>query len=246
MKINVIIRFYEELNDYLKPGGQKQDIYIDIEKGICVGNLIESLGPPCSSVDLVLVNGQPVDFDSLLQNNDRVSVYPVFEMFDIKSVSILENSPLRQLKFICDDHLGRLAKYLRIFGFDTLYENDYDDNIMIQFSNTHNRILLTRDKKLLLDKKITRRYLVKQTDPVQQVREVLEFFDLKNYIMPMSRCLKCNGLVHPVLKETVKHRVDNNIFQISNAFSECTGCGKLYWKGSHYDSMMKWIQEMMD
>ena len=246
MKINITIRFYEELNDYLESGGKKQDLFIDTEKGKSVGELIESMGPACSEVDLILVNGQPAGFDYLLQDNDRISVYPVFERFNIESVSVFENSPLRKLKFICDVHLGRLAKYLRMLGLDTLYENDYNNTEMIQLSNTQNRILLTRDKNFLLNKKITRRYIVKQPEPDDQLYDVLDFFDLKNHLMPLSRCLECNGVVTPVARESVKERVDKDIFIKNSAFSECTGCGKIYWKGSHYDSMMQRIRKMVD
>ncbi len=246
MKINIIIRFYEELNDFLISGTRKKDLFIDIEKDVSVGTLIELMGPPCSEVDLILVNGQSARFDYILQNNDRVSVYPVFECFNIESVSLLENAPLRKIKFICDVHLGRLAKYLRMLGFDTQYENDYDDNTLIRMSNAHCRTLLSRDKKLLLDKKITRRYLIKQAEPADQIREVVEYFDLKNNIMPMSRCLECNCVVQTVLKEAVESRVDQNIFEINDAFTECRECRKIYWKGSHYDSMMLWIRETVD
>ncbi|MFZ2632464.1 MAG: Mut7-C RNAse domain-containing protein [Desulfosalsimonadaceae bacterium] len=246
MKIKVTIRFYEELNDYLKSGIRKQDLFIDIEKTLSVGDLIQSLGPPCSVVDLILVNGQPAGFDYILQDNDRISVYPVFERLNIQSVSPLANSPLRKLRFICDVHLGRLAKYLRMVGFDTLYGNSYDDNLLIHLSNSQQRILLTRDAEILLNKKVSRRYRVKQAEPREQVREVLEFFDLKNNIMPMSRCLECNGLINPVSKETVGHRVDQPVFEITDDFTECAGCGKIYWKGTHYDSMMKGIREVVD
>jgi len=246
MKIRITIRFYEELNDFLKTDIQKQDLFAGVEKGLSVGTVIESYEVPCSAVDLILINGQSENFDYILQNNDHVSVYPVFERFNIESISCLENSPLRNLKFICDVHLGRLAKYLRMLGFDTLYKNDYNETEMIQLSNAQNRILLTRDKKILSNKKITRRYLIKQTEIVEQIRELLEFFDLKKNIMPMSRCLECNGVAQPASREAVKHRVDPYIFEINKEFSECTDCGKLYWKGSHYNSMMKWIRDRLD
>ncbi len=246
MKINTTIRFYEELNDYLSEDIRRQDILIDTKEGNSVGELIYSFGVACAAVDLILVNGHSANFDYILQDNDQISVYPVFERFNITSVSLIENSPLRNLKFICDDHLGRLAKYLRMLGFDTLYNNDYDHNILISLSNSHNRILLSRDKKLLLNKKITRRYLVKQAEPGEQVREVLEYFDLKKNITPMSRCLECNGVVQQVPEESVKHRIEKYIIEINDEFTECKGCGKIFWKGSHYDSMMKRIRKIVD
>ena len=246
MEINITIRFYEELNDFLEPCIRKQDLSIDTKEGNSVGNLIESMGIPRSSVNLVLVNGHSAGFDRILQENDRVSVYPMFERFNIGSVSVLEHSPLRELTFLCDVHLGRLTKYLRMLGFDTWYNNDYDDNNLIYQSNRHHRILLSRSKKLTKSKKLLRRYLVNQTDPVKQIREIITYFDLKKDIAPMSRCLECNDGVKPIAKEAVKHRVDELIFEINDEYTECKGCGRLYWKGSHYDSMMRWIRKILN
>lgn len=246
MNINSIIRFYEELNQYIHKSDQKTDISVNIEKGTTVGALIESLGPPGSAVDLILVNGKPKGFDYILRDNDRVSVYPVFERLNIESVSVIPHSPLRQLMFVCDVHLGRLAKYLRMLGFDTLYSNLYKDEQLIRISNAQNRILLSRDRQLIQDKHVTRRYLISHADPEEQIREIISYFDLKNNIAPMTRCLKCNGLVRPVAKEAVRPQVDKPVFERNEEFCECMECGKLYWKGSHYDAMMQWIRKVLD
>ena len=243
--MKITIRFYEELNNYLKTNIRKQDLFIEVEKGLPVGKLIESLGPPCSAVDLILVNGNSVGFDYILRDNDRVSVYPVFERFDIASVTRLDQAPLRNLKFICDVHLGRLAKYLRMLGFDTLYKNNYDDNILIRLSNLHNRVLLSRDKELIENKQLLRRYLIRQSEPDEQVIEVVSYFDITNQISSLLRCLECNGIVKAVSKESVKHLIDSYIYKTNNEFTNCTDCKKIFWKGSHYDAMIRQVQELM-
>jgi len=246
MKMNITIRFYEELNNYLNADIRKQDIFIETKEGSSVGDIIGLFGVPCSVVDLILVNGQSSNFDYILQEKDHVSIYPVFERFNIESISMIKHSPLRKIKFLCDVHLGRLAKYLRMLGFDTFYKNAYDQNMLFKLLNEDKRILLSQDKKILLCKKIIRRYRIKQTGSGEQLREVISYFDLKNHIVPMSRCLECNGIVKAVPKEAVKHRIDRYTYDTNDEFTECTDCRKVFWKGSHYNSMMKQIRKIMD
>ena len=244
MTLRITIRFYAELNDFLAAGLQKQDVPVDLAESLRVSGLITSLGVPVDSVDLILVNGHPAPLDFPLSDSDRVSVYPVFERLNIESVSRVTNSPLRHPSFICDVHLGRLAKYLRMLGFDTLYKNDYDDNELVRLSNSEQRILLSRDKALIADRRLTRRYELISRDTFRQVREVLDSLDLKTAVSPMSRCLTCNGLVEPVSRSNVKDRVDETIFRAHREFTRCRECGKIFWKGSHFESMMGRIAEI--
>lgn len=246
MKINIVIRFYAELNDWLKSDIHQQDIFIETENETPVGSLIENFGLPCSFVDLILVNGRSVGFDYLVNNNDRISVYPVFERMNIVSISMLKQSPLRRLSFICDVHLGRLAKYLRILGFDTVYNNDYDKNRLIRVSNSENRILLSRSESLINNKQLTRRCLVVSADPEEQVRKIISDFDLKNDMAPMTRCLKCNARIQTVEKEATLDPAVRNVHELNSEFSKCPGCGKIYWRGSHYESMRTWIHHILD
>lgn len=179
MKKSVFIRFYEELNEFLGPEKRKKEFKASLTGASSVKDLIESLGVPPAEVDLTLVNGQSVSFAYTPQNGDRISVFPVFETFDISKITRLRPKPLRNPKFILDADLGELAEIMGIFGFDAVYRSDYKKHDMIELSLAENRTMLTRNRELLLSKEVVRGYLVKHTIPARQFAEVINHFDLK-------------------------------------------------------------------
>src|SRR5919198_1954029 len=148
-------RFYAELNDFLPPEKRDGDFACPLHGEETVKELIESIGVPHTEVDLVLVNGQPVDFSYRVQDGDRVSVYPVFEAFDVSHVTRVRTQPLRRTRFILDRHLGRLAAYLEMLGFDTLYRTGYRDEELARIASDERRILLTKDHGLLKRSAVT-------------------------------------------------------------------------------------------
>jgi len=179
MPKSVSIRFYEELNDFLKPEKRKQEFKVAFEDAPLIKDLIESSGVPPKAVDLILVNGQSVPFSYTVENGDRISVYPVFETFDISQVTRLRERPLRDLKFILDTDLGELADCLRVFGFDVFYKNDYKKQDIVDRSIAEKRVILTKSRTFLLRKGVVRGYRLKQTEPQKQFDEVVYHFDLK-------------------------------------------------------------------
>jgi uncharacterized protein len=241
--MEISIRFYEELNEFLPPGRRKRDFTLRAETGAPIVHLIEQLGVPRSEVDLILVNGKSVPFSERLEAGDRISVYPVFEALDISGFTRLPARPLRDPRFILDVHLGRLAKYLRMLGFDALYRNDFTDDEIASLCAETKRILLTRDRELLRIWRIDRGYRIRGTNPVDQVQEVLARFDLARSTAPFSRCLACNGAIRPASPDEVSERVAPEVASRVDAFSACSGCGGIYWKGSHYDRMCRTIRK---
>lgn len=193
-------RFYEELNDFLPKEKRKRIFSFEFNGNPGIKDPIEALGVPHTEVDLILVNGASVGFHYQLQNDDFVSVYPVFESLDISPIAVLREKPLRRTAFVLDVHLGKLARLLRLLGFDVKYENNYDDPEIVQISVAENRIILTRDRRLLFAKAVTHGYWVRSTNAMQQVDEVLNRFDLRDCIAPFHRCIVCNGEIHPVNK----------------------------------------------
>ena len=189
----VQIRFYAELNDFL-PTVQRQVTFQHCFKQAgSIKDMIENLGVPHTEIDLILINGESVGFSYLVNGGDCISVYPVFESLDISPVSHVRSKPLRRTGFVLDTHLGRLAAYLRMLGLDTLYRNDYDDPTLANISVAEERILLTRDIKLLMRKQITHGYFVRNIQPQQQLLEILRRYDLFKAQQPFSRCIHCNG-----------------------------------------------------
>lgn len=184
MELNISIRFYEELNDFLPTEKHKQAFAVSMKGGKCVKDVIETLGVPHTEVDLILVNGNSVPFSHVLKDGDRVSVYPVFEAFDISKVTKLRTKPLRSPKFILDNNLGELASLLSAYGVDISYRGDYQSSEIINLSLTEKRAILTRNKKLLLEKNVVRGYLVRNGEPEKQYQEVIKRFDLEAMIDP--------------------------------------------------------------
>src|SRR5210317_1037968 len=138
----VQLRFYEELNDFLAPALRKLTFSHTFDRRTSVKDMIESFGVPHTEVDIILVNGQSVDFSCIVQDGDHISVYPVFESLDVSPLVRLRPVPLRTPAFVLDSNLGRLARYLRLLGFDCLYRNDYSDAQVAGVAADTNRALL--------------------------------------------------------------------------------------------------------
>jgi uncharacterized protein with PIN domain len=236
-------RFYEELNDFFARGKRKATIPVYFGGNPPVKDIIESIGVPHTEVDLILVNSKSVDFSYHLKNGDRVSVYPVFESLDISDVTHLRAKPLRRPKYILDVHLGKLAKYLRMFGFDTLYRNNYHDSQIVSIAGTEKRIILTRDIGILKIKEVTHGYWIRSQNLNKQLKEVIDHFDLYSSIKPFHRCMTCNGIIRKVKKETIHDNLDEKTKKYYDEFYRCESCGTIYWKGSHYNRMKRFIED---
>lgn len=230
-------RFYEELNDFLPARRRKTRFAYRFTRRASIKDVIEALGVPHTEVELLLVNGNSVDFSHIVADGDLVSVYPVFETLDIRPLLRLRPQPLRRTRFVLDTHLGRLARYLRLLGFDVLYQNRCDDGELATISATRQRILLTRDRRLLQRSIITHGYFVRETRPLRQTGEVLRRFDLYADISPLSRCVRCNGLLEEIAKEQIAHRLEPKTRRYYDEFRICRDCRQIYWRGSHFRKM---------
>ena len=238
----VWFRFYEELNDFLPSFKRKVTFSYSYKGSPSVKDAIESLGVPHVEVDVIIVNGIPVGFSYKLNNEDQISVYPVFESIDISGINRLRPEPLRNPKFIPDVHLGKLSRYLRLLGFDTFFKDFMDDNEIIEISLREKRIILTRDKNLLKHKEITHGYWIRSQKPKIQLKEVLSRFDLSGIVKPFTRCLECNNLVTQVPKYEILDGLKLKTKEFYTEFWKCQGCNRIYWEGSHYESMKKFVE----
>lgn len=226
-------RFYEELNDFLPADRRKRTFRYEFRGTPSVKDTIEALGVPHTEVDLVLVDGRSVGFDHRLAGGERVAVYPVFERLDVSPVTHLRPQPLRVPRFVVDVHLGTLARYLRLLGFDALWRNDLQDDAIIRYSLDEKRIILTRDLGILKDGRVTHGYWLRSVDPLEQAEEVVRSLDLGRRLDPFTRCMECNGLVDPISRREAAFRIPLQVFLVYRDFNRCRDCGRVYWKGSH-------------
>jgi uncharacterized protein with PIN domain/sulfur carrier protein ThiS len=203
---SAFFRFYEELNDFLPRERHKVTFEHQFEHRGSVKDMIESLGVPHPEVEVILVDGESVGFDHIVRDGDRIGVYPMFESIDVSPLLKLRSKPLRRLRFLLDVHLGTLARYLRLCGFDTQYRNDYEDDTLARISAEDACVLLTRDRNLLKRRIITHGYCVRHDKPRKQLAEVIARFDLYRSIKPFKRCAACNGLLQDVEKSDIEQR----------------------------------------
>lgn len=233
----VTVRFYEELNSFLPPERRKQPFSLVIPPGYTVKALIEDLGVPHTEVDLVLANGKSVDFSYQPSDGELISVYPVFESWDIGSLSLVRPAPLRDTRFALDVHLGRLAGLLRMFGFDAAYLNSIDDEELVRLARREKRVILTRDRGLLKRRSVTHGYLVRSILPRDQMREVVRRFDLRDAARLGSRCIACNTPLSAVDKAEVVALIPPLVARLYDQFSCCPSCGRIFWRGTHWVKM---------
>ena len=224
--------FVAELNDFLPQHRKNTSFTLEFEAHQSLKHLIELMGVPHTEIGLVCVNDHAMDPANRLHEGDHVEVYP--------AEALNGDIPC----FILDNHLGQLSTYLRMLGFDCLYRNDYQDDELARVSVEEGRVLLTRDRRLLMRKVITLGYCLHQTDPRQQVGEVLKRFKLCEQVNPFQRCLRCNSRLQSVSKQEVIDRLEPLTKQYFDEFRICPACNQIYWKGSHYGHMLEMIAEL--
>jgi uncharacterized protein with PIN domain len=231
------LRFYEELNDFLPEERRKRAIAVEVDRARSVKDAIESQGVPHTEVDLVIVDGRSVDFAHLLRGGERVAVYPMFESLDIAPLVRLRPRPLRDPRFVADGHLGKLARHLRMAGFDTLYGNDWDDERIVVLAATERRTILTRDRAMLRRREVDRGYCVRAVESEAQLAEVISRLQLEGLVRPFTLCRECNVLLEDVAPEAVAERVPEKVRGLYHRFKRCPSCARVYWEGSHYARM---------
>ena len=237
-------RFYEELNDFLPVDQRKCTISRSFNGKPSVKDTIESCGVPHSEIDLILVNGESVGFDHHLTGGERVAVYPVFEGLDISPVVRLRERPLRNPRFLIDANLGRLVRLLRLLGFDSRYDQRMEDDEIAAVAAREGLTILTRDRRLLMRRIVSRGYFVRSQIPREQAAEVMRRFDLRTQVTTFTRCVDCNGVIKPVPKAGIVDRLPVNTRRFYDDFYQCSTCSKLFWRGAHWKNLLALITDI--
>lgn len=239
-------RIYEELNNYLPAEQQKVWFQVSFAEGATIKDLMQMLGIPAEEIDLVLVDQQSCPLGYLLKGNERISVFPIFERLNIAPVGQLHSKPLRNPRFCCDVHLGKLAKYLRMLGFDTVYTPFSTAEDLQAQSIREKRILLSRSLRLIHHPAITHAYWVRSSDPDEQIKDLLKKLDLYETASPLTRCLRCNQPLETIEKKDISHQLEPNTKRFYQTFFICPHCTQLYWQGSHFEHMMAFVKQLIN
>ena len=240
------IHFYCTLNDFIVPALADTGIIHNFDRKASIKDMIESFNVPHTEVEHILVNGAAVDFNYIVRDGDRIEVFPICENFSIMPFVQLRPTLSPPLQFVIDSNLGKLARYLRLLGFDCLYRNDYNDDMVAKIASEQQRIVLTRDRALLYRKIVTHGYFVRADKPKIQTREVLKRFALYPLIKPLTRCIHCNGKLAETQKSRVESRLETLTKQYYDKFLICLECDRIYWQGSHSVRIEQLIDELVE
>ncbi len=236
---NVALTFHGDLPFFLK--SKKPRVERQLSERTSVKDVIEACGVPHTEVDLILVNGEPVDFVRVIGSECKIDIHAV----ELHSVTFFPENRLQVLnarQFVADGHLGKLVRDLRLIGIDVAYDREAEDRQLVKLATEQNRALLTRDRRLLMHAALTHGYYLRSQHPLEQTIEVLLRFDLRSVLVPFSRCLRCNAPLKPVAKADVFDRLEPLTKIYYQQFRDCRGCGQVYWSGSHFEKLRKRIQ----
>lgn len=239
-----VFRFFGNANDFLPPGRRDRDFAHRFRGAPSVKDRIETLGTPHTEVAYVRVDGRFTDFTHRISGNEYVEVFAADAVPAAAPPPALNAIPPGEVRFVVDVNLGRLARLLRLLGFDTLYRNDYDDAHVAALSAREGRILLTRDRRLLMRREVACGYFVRSDAPKAQAPEVLRRFGIEDHARPFHRCSRCNGLVHHAPKSLVLPRLEPRTRLYYDRFWQCAACGQVYWEGSHMSGLARLVENI--
>jgi uncharacterized protein len=221
--------FDGRLRGFLSPERRTDSFLYRVARAATLKNAIEALGVPHTEVGAVTVNGAPATLQRIVRDGDRVEVFAREQSAEeIGYVSI----------FLADAHLGGLARFLRMLGFDTLHGNDLADAEIRRIAALEGRIVLTRDRELLKCREIVRGCYVRALKPEAQLAEVAARYGLAARAQPFTLCLRCNVALEKIERSAVAARVPPKVLGLQQSYTRCPACDGVFWPGSHYERML--------
>ncbi|MDX1376695.1 MAG: Mut7-C RNAse domain-containing protein [Burkholderiales bacterium] len=223
-----VLSFDRALERFLAPKQRGAPVAVEIDRARSAKDAIESLGVPHTEVGRVAIDGDAAALDALLTGGERVEVaaYP-------DDAAPAGETP----RFVADVHLGKLARHLRLAGFDCLWSPDWDDGALVDAAVAQDRIVLTRDKGVLRRRAVARGRFVRAIDSEAQLAEVVRAFGLRARLRPFSRCRECNVPLEDVAKRDVEAMLPEKVRALHARFRRCPGCGRVYWEGTHFERL---------
>ena len=235
--------FHGDLPFFVRPRRGAQTVVRQLREKTSVKDAIEACGVPHPEIDLILVEGQPVEFSHQLEAAAKIDVYPIEVAPQSLPAGRLQRRNRR--RFVADGHLGKLTRDLRLLGIDVAYPPLASDRELVALAVDEDRALLTRDRLLLMHAAVRDGYYPRSQDAVEQTREVVRRFELRDWISPFTRCLHCNGSLVAAPKDEVFDQLEPLTKIYYQRFRRCEQCGRVYWSGSHFEKLQKRIERLL-
>lgn len=237
MSATAKFRFHGSLEGLLARGRRGAAFDHACARAASLKNAVEALGVPHTEIGRILVNGAAATLDRTVRHGDAIEAFPWPDGGAA--------APEGERRFLADAHLGALARFLRMLGFDTAHENALTDVEIRRLARDERRIVLTRDRDLLMCRDIAVGCLVRAQRPEEQLREVAVRYALAGAAQPFSRCLRCNLPLDRVEKRAIVERLPGQVRAHHEQFMVCHGCDRIYWPGSHYARMRAMLRELL-
>jgi uncharacterized protein with PIN domain len=235
----LIIEFEKSFDFFLSRKVSHGRALCPLDRKAGVKDIVESYGVPHTEIGRLVFNRRPVDFSFVCLTGGILSVGAVQPPFDVCSPSFLRPHPACAVRFIADVNVMRLGRLMILAGFDVCCSSSYEDAQIADIAEQESRIVLTRDTRLLMRKKITFARRIRAQEPYAQLMETLSFFGLKGALSFFTRCTRCNTLLQPVTKAAVLPLLEPRTRRYYNEFLQCPRCSQVYWPGSHRDHLLE-------
>jgi len=233
----ISVTFDPVLDFFLADRHPREKLDYPLTRNASVKDIIESLGVPHTEVGGIRFNGQEIGFAFVPDVGGSLHVRGIPQPFDVRSPSLLRPDPLDRVRFIADVNVLKLGRLLILLGFDVAGSSSFSDDRIAEMAESESRIVLTRDTTLLKRRKIVFARRIRSDLPYDQVVEVIDFFGLRDQTAFFSRCTRCNQPLKPVAKTDILDRLEPRTRKYFFDFFQCPACGKVFWKGSHYEAM---------
>ncbi|MCD4779938.1 MAG: Mut7-C ubiquitin/RNAse domain-containing protein [Candidatus Omnitrophica bacterium] len=242
-RFKIKLRVYGALNCFITPKKRYRPFCYYGKGHPSIKDTLEAVGIPHPEINVILADGRSIDFSSPTVDRTFIEVFPAHARVTTCRVHLLQPKILKFPRFICDVHLGKLSRHLRLFGFDTLYENCLSDHQIVKQADEEGRIVLSRDIGLLKHKKIESGYFIRHIYAEKQFREVVRRYELMNRFQPFGRCLDCNDKIVRIAKAKVFHQLPDIVKRVHKHFFQCQGCHHVYWRGTHFDRLNRLVAQ---
>lgn len=244
--MSLCLHFHDDLVGLLRRHWRERPtVEIPGGRNASIKDVVESFGLPHTEVGTLLVNGTAVDFTYLVQGGDRIDIRPIEPPWQVRIASLLRPRPLAELRFLVDANVAKLGRLLRMAGFDTASYPNWSDARLAACAAGEQRLLLSKDRGLLMRKEVEFGRYVRATMPAEQLREIINLLGIAEEMDPLSRCLECNSPLQRVAKEEINHLLEPLTRTYYEEFSRCPACHKIYWPGSHVDKMRVLLADLL-
>ena len=234
-----------ELADLLSRKYQgNTEIDYPLNRRASIKDIIEALHIPHTEVSAIFFDNREITFSHIPEAGESIFLHSFTPGTNVTRSTLLRPDPLLTTSFIVDINVGKLARLLRMSGFDTLYDPQWQEKEIAELAAADRRILLSRNRDLLRRKCILWGHLVRTEQPEKQLAEVITLFGLHDAIQPFSRCLLCNALLQAVEKTAIVHRLEPLTRKYYRKFHICPDCEQIYWRGSHHKRMEELIERV--